>query len=101
MSACITCGKPFQCGMVDAGAAQPCWCTQLPSLPASALAAAAASGNAGCYCPACLRCSQATALGREVATRNRRIDSARRISAPRATGSGMEAQGQSRSAVPA
>ncbi len=55
MSACITCGKPFQCGMADAGAAQPCWCTQLPPLPAAMLEAAAAQGRTGCYCADCLR----------------------------------------------
>ncbi len=55
MSACIRCGQSFQCGMVDAGAPEPCWCTQLPALPAEQLQLAAASGKAGCYCPDCLR----------------------------------------------
>ena len=55
MSACVACGNEFQCGMVDADAAEPCWCTQLPPLPAGHLTAAAASGNAACYCPDCLR----------------------------------------------
>ena len=54
MSACVACGAEFQCGMVDAGAPEPCWCTRLPSLPAEQLTAAAASGKAGCYCPDCL-----------------------------------------------
>ena len=51
MSDCVRCGKTFQCGMVDAGAPDPCWCTTLPPLPASALGREAA----GCYCPDCLR----------------------------------------------
>ncbi len=54
MSACVACGKIFQCGMADAGAPDPCWCTQLPPLPPERLAAANASGQAACFCPACL-----------------------------------------------
>ncbi len=55
MSACVACGNEFQCGMADAGAPDPCWCTRLPTLPAEQLKAAADSGKAGCYCPDCLR----------------------------------------------
>ena len=59
MSACVACGSEFQCGMADAGAADPCWCTQLPPLPALPPSpvpeAAAWRGHARCYCPACLR----------------------------------------------
>ncbi len=65
MSACVACGQSFQCGMVDTGAPDPCWCTQLPPLPAEQLQAAADRGKAGCYCPDCLRALVAGATERE------------------------------------
>ncbi len=75
MSACITCGKSFQCGMADAGAAQPCWCTQLPPLPAAMLEAAAAQGRTGCYCADCLRALvDANGDGRADGNSDRRVD---------------------------
>ena len=51
MSTCVSCGAGFDCGMVDAAAPSPCWCTALPPLPAEQLGRDAA----GCYCPDCLR----------------------------------------------
>lgn len=51
MSHCARCGKTFECGMSDAGASSPCWCTALPPLPAETLGCDAAS----CYCADCLR----------------------------------------------
>ncbi len=60
MSQCIACGNGFQCGMVDTGADQPCWCTQLPPLPAGRLQSADDGRALGCYCPACLRDRVAT-----------------------------------------
>lgn len=51
MSQCEKCGKAFECGMADAGAASPCWCVALPPLPKDRLGRDAA----GCYCPACLK----------------------------------------------
>lgn len=51
MSDCAQCGQHFSCGMVDADAAAPCWCTTLPALPADQLG----RDNPRCYCPACLR----------------------------------------------
>lgn len=59
MSECVRRGKTFQCGMADAGAPEPCWCTTLPPLPASQLGREAA----GCYCPECLRTLLAGAHG--------------------------------------
>lgn len=60
MSVCDRCGATFACGMTDVGADQPCWCTQLPSLPASAYVRIegetsdeAVTGH--CFCPGCLR----------------------------------------------
>jgi hypothetical protein len=48
MSTCTRCGAAFGCAMAD-GAAEPCWCTQLPPLvPVPGEAAA-------CWCPACLK----------------------------------------------
>jgi hypothetical protein len=52
MSICTECGAAFSCGMADAGADQPCWCSSMPKLPAEALAA---SDAATCRCPACLK----------------------------------------------
>ena len=54
MSACVACGNEFQCGMADAEAPDPCWCTKLPPLPAAQAQAAARRGHTSCYCPACL-----------------------------------------------
>ena len=51
MSQCASCGKTFDCGMVDAGAASPCWCTTLPALPRELLGRDAK----GCYCVDCLK----------------------------------------------
>ncbi len=51
MSTCVKCGGKFDCGMVDANAPSPCWCTALPPLPAALLGREAA----GCYCPSCLQ----------------------------------------------
>ncbi len=53
MSACMQCGRDFDCGMVDPGAATPCWCTTLPALPAERLLGT--RDTARCYCPHCLR----------------------------------------------
>lgn len=56
MSSCTRCGAEFGCGMTDAGAAHPCWCTQLPPIPADVLIKAqTGSGKPACYCPDCLR----------------------------------------------
>lgn len=62
MSTCSRCGAAFECGMTDTVADQPCWCTQLPTLPPSAYVVNAAnatdSGSAvagSCFCPQCLR----------------------------------------------
>jgi hypothetical protein len=51
MSHCARCGKIFECGMSDAGASSPCWCTALPPLPAESLG----RDSTGCYCPDCLQ----------------------------------------------
>lgn len=51
MSECAKCGKTFDCGMAEAGAASPCRCTTLPPLPPELLGRDAT----GCYCPDCLR----------------------------------------------
>ncbi len=59
MSSCATCGANFDCGMADANAASPCWCTTLPPLPAEWLGREAAA----CYCPSCLRALLAAAQG--------------------------------------
>jgi hypothetical protein len=48
MSTCTRCGAEFGCAMAD-GAADPCWCTQLPSV------VPVPGAPAGCWCPACLR----------------------------------------------
>ncbi|MEC5215170.1 hypothetical protein RCH09_000100 [Actimicrobium sp. GrIS 1.19] len=48
MSQCSQCGATFGCAMADADAAEPCWCTALPNLPATALTQGA------CLCPRCL-----------------------------------------------
>ena len=53
MSECVKCGKPFHCAMADSENGQACWCTQLPVIPASALADAGGDGSA-CFCPTCL-----------------------------------------------
>jgi hypothetical protein len=55
MSICPRCGAAFSCGMTDDKAAQPCWCTRLPVLPESALAAANGGKAAACFCPDCLQ----------------------------------------------
>lgn len=58
MSTCPACGAVLTCGMVDANASNPCWCTTLPSLPAAAQAAlnrGQASSDIRCFCPDCLR----------------------------------------------
>lgn len=65
MSACVACGNTFQCGMADAGAPDPCWCTLLPPLPAARLQAATAAGPAACYCPDCLRTLVTAAVSSE------------------------------------
>ncbi len=57
MSTCAKCGAGFDCGMVEANAPSPCWCTALPPLPAGWLGREAAA----CYCPACLRALLAAA----------------------------------------
>jgi hypothetical protein len=49
MSRCIDCGAEFGCAMVD-GAAEPCWCTELPARVALPQPGAVA----GCWCRACL-----------------------------------------------
>lgn len=51
MSECVQCGKSFSCGMVDADASSPCWCTAVPPLPPALLS----RDGASCYCPDCLR----------------------------------------------
>lgn len=51
MSQCDRCGITFNCGMVDSAAEAPCWCTQLPLLPAPVLG----QDSARCYCADCLR----------------------------------------------
>ncbi len=48
-TACPRCGRVFDCGAQDSS--QPCWCVSLPKLPLEALG----QGDAGCYCPDCLR----------------------------------------------
>jgi hypothetical protein len=37
MSVCKRCGATFNCGMADGVSTEPCWCTRLPALPATAL----------------------------------------------------------------
>jgi hypothetical protein len=55
MSVCRRCAAVFDCCMVE-GAAEPCWCTRLPVLPAEALVTVDQDGQGGsCYCPVCLR----------------------------------------------
>jgi hypothetical protein len=55
MSTCDRCGAAFECGMADTGADQPCWCTQLPSLPASGYVQNSNDGmSSRCFCPDCL-----------------------------------------------
>lgn len=51
MSQCDRCGIYFNCGMVDGASEAPCWCTQLPLLPAPDLG----KDSTRCYCPDCLR----------------------------------------------
>jgi len=58
MSTCGRCGAVFGCAMADPDAAEPCWCTRMPPLPASAYRLSdggGASAAAGCFCPDCLR----------------------------------------------
>jgi hypothetical protein len=52
MSTCSRCQNTFECGMVEATDA-PCWCTELPPLPADALPDA--GENSLCLCPDCLK----------------------------------------------
>lgn len=54
MSACARCGKPFTCAMADGAQDQPCWCTQMPILPRSAVEADQARGIVSCLCKDCL-----------------------------------------------
>jgi hypothetical protein len=55
MSICRRCAAVFDCCMVDR-VTEPCWCMQLPLLPAEAVVAAGEDGKTGsCYCPACLQ----------------------------------------------
>ncbi|MEK0430060.1 MAG: Cysteine-rich [Pseudomonadota bacterium] len=54
MSDCVKCGKSFHCAMADGENGQACWCTAVPVIPASALAAAGGDGSA-CFCPDCLQ----------------------------------------------
>ncbi|WP_081801508.1 cysteine-rich CWC family protein [Herminiimonas sp. CN] len=58
MSLCTRCGAPFACGMLDRHDSAPCWCSQLPALPAAAIDAAAGA-DARCLCPACLHAAVA------------------------------------------
>jgi hypothetical protein len=55
MSRCARCGTDFQCCEVDGNAIQPCWCTQLPSLPASDYLKDADGVMSSCLCPHCLQ----------------------------------------------
>lgn len=56
MSTCSRCGAVFGCGMTDADSDEPCWCTQLPTLPPSAYVADNGDAMSGsCFCPQCLR----------------------------------------------
>ncbi len=56
MSTCPRCGAAFECGMADAGATEPCWCTQLPTLPATAYVPDKVDDALSrCFCPNCLR----------------------------------------------
>ncbi|RJG04880.1 hypothetical protein D3870_01540 [Noviherbaspirillum cavernae] len=57
MSSCSRCGSAFECGMKDPQAiAQPCWCTRMPILPASAYVRNAQdAAGSDCFCPQCLR----------------------------------------------
>ncbi|HCY61368.1 MAG TPA: hypothetical protein DHV59_00700 [Oxalobacteraceae bacterium] len=66
MSRCARCGAEFACGMVDVADASaasgatdaPCWCMQLPTLPATALHddrnAIGTRQATACLCRACL-----------------------------------------------
>lgn len=56
---CTRCGAGFGCGRQDAD----CWCSALPSLPATALVAAQ-----DCYCPRCLADIVAARSATSVAT---------------------------------
>ena len=57
MSICPRCGTSFECGMKDAAAGtEPCWCTQLPTLPPDAYRPDKTNDAASrCFCPYCLR----------------------------------------------
>lgn len=56
MSACSRCGIEFLCGMADSEAVEPCWCTALAALPASALMQSEDNcGAVSCLCPLCLK----------------------------------------------
>lgn len=76
MSLCARCGATFTCGMADCVSTEPCWCTRLPALPATALplsitasplvtdgAASSLNGGAACLCPACLQRETAIPAG--------------------------------------
>lgn len=56
MSRCASCGMEFQCGEADGNgeAGQPCWCMQLPSLPASDYLKDAEGVASSCLCRQCL-----------------------------------------------
>ncbi|QAU33245.1 cysteine-rich CWC family protein [Janthinobacterium sp. 17J80-10] len=58
MSRCARCGAEFSCGVTDGPANAPCWCMQVPALPAAALEDYKAGDRdgqtRGCLCRACL-----------------------------------------------
>lgn len=55
MSSCPRCGVTFECGMADADAGEPCWCTRLPTLRLSEKRPDKDDTNSKCFCPDCLR----------------------------------------------
>jgi len=57
MNLCERCGAGFGCAMADPGAAEPCWCSRMPPLPAAAyrLSDGGSASAASCFCPDCLR----------------------------------------------